>query len=186
MSKSSVSIKGTIITGGGSHPLLNWSLLFPNLLEKVMVLCDAGNTGTLNSFTSINVGSITVSTDDISYSPLTLPFTPVVGTTYYFKRSTFSTSGSYSMEGVKLNEILTWNVLFEDGHNTISVDCTTDNEGIITSGVGFNTNDVLISTDGDNFNNITYPLTFNSGTTYYLKRSLTSGVGTLNLTGYYV
>ena len=46
---------------------------------------------------SSNVGSISYSTDGVTFVAFSLPFTPVSGTVYYFKRTTALINGNYSI-----------------------------------------------------------------------------------------
>jgi hypothetical protein len=78
---------------------LFWELNYNGTDDIILIPATANNVGTLTSGTGSNVGTIDVSTDGVSYAALTFPFTPVNGTTYYFKRSTATVTGSYTMTG---------------------------------------------------------------------------------------
>jgi hypothetical protein len=78
---------------------LFWELNFNDTDDVIFIPATVNNVGTLTSGSGSNVGSITVSTDGVTYGALSFPFTPVAATTYYFKRSTFTVTGSYTMTG---------------------------------------------------------------------------------------
>jgi hypothetical protein len=78
---------------------LFWELNYNGTDDVIYIPATVNNVGTLTSGTGSNVGTITVSTDNVTYGALTFPFTPVNGTTYYFKRSTATVNGTYTMVG---------------------------------------------------------------------------------------
>jgi len=78
---------------------LFWELNYNGTDDVIYIPATASNVGTLTSGTGSNVGTITVSTDNVTFVSLTFPFTPVNGTTYYFKRSTATVNGTYTMTG---------------------------------------------------------------------------------------
>jgi hypothetical protein len=78
---------------------LFWELNYNGTDDVIYIPATASNVGTLTSGTGSNVGTITVSTDNVTYGALTFPFTPVNSTTYYFKRSTATVNGTYTMTG---------------------------------------------------------------------------------------
>ena len=78
---------------------LFWELNFNGTDDVIFIPATVNNVGTLASGSGSNVGTITVSTDGITYGALSFPFTPVAATTYYFKRSTFTVTGAYTMTG---------------------------------------------------------------------------------------
>jgi hypothetical protein len=78
---------------------LFWELNYNGTDDVIYIPATVNNVGTLTSGTGSNVGTITVSTDNVTYGALTFPFTPVNGTTYYFKRSTATVNGTYIMVG---------------------------------------------------------------------------------------
>jgi hypothetical protein len=78
---------------------LFWELNYNGTDDGIYIPATVNNVGTLTSGTGSNVGTITVSTDNVTYGALTFPFTPVNGTTYYFKRSTATVDGTYTMVG---------------------------------------------------------------------------------------
>jgi hypothetical protein len=78
---------------------LFWELNYNGTDDVIYIPATVNNVGTLASGTGSNVGTITVSTDNVTYGALTFPFTPVNGTTYYFKRSTATVNGTYTMIG---------------------------------------------------------------------------------------
>jgi hypothetical protein len=95
---SSSSLSGGNLTLTFTKDLF-WELNYNGTDDIIFIPATASNVGTLTSGTGSNVGTIDVSTDGVSYAALTFPFTPVDGTTYYFKRSTFTVTGSYTMTG---------------------------------------------------------------------------------------
>lgn len=78
---------------------LYWELNFFDTDDVSAVVCTSANEGTLTSGSGANVGTITISLDGITYFAMGFPFTPVAGDTYYFKRSTATVTGNYSMIG---------------------------------------------------------------------------------------
>ena len=78
---------------------LFWELNFNGTDDVIFIPATVNNVGTLTSGTGSNVGTITVSTDGVTYGALSFPFTPVAATIYYFKRSTVTVTGSYTMTG---------------------------------------------------------------------------------------
>lgn len=78
---------------------LYWELNFNGTDDVIYIPATTNNVGTLISGTGSNVGTITVSTDGVTYGTLSFPFTPTATTTYYFKRSTATVSGAYTMVG---------------------------------------------------------------------------------------
>jgi hypothetical protein len=78
---------------------LFWELNFNGTDDVVYIPATTNNVGTLTSGSGSNVGTITVSTDGVTYGALSFPFTPSATTTYYFKRSTVTVSGIYTMIG---------------------------------------------------------------------------------------
>ena len=79
---------------------LYWQMDFLDTDDVAFITANALNVGTLTTvLTSTNVGTITISTDGITYGAFSLPFTPVSGTDYYFKRSTATVTGQYVISG---------------------------------------------------------------------------------------
>lgn len=78
---------------------LFWTLNFNGTTDVITLLATVGNVGTFASESGTNVGTITVSTDGVTYGALTFPFTPISGTTYYFKRSTATVNGVFNLIG---------------------------------------------------------------------------------------
>lgn len=78
---------------------LFWELNFNSTDDIIFIPATVNNVGTLTSGTGSNVGTITVSTDGVTYGALSFPFTPISATTYYFKRSTATITGAYTMIG---------------------------------------------------------------------------------------
>jgi hypothetical protein len=78
---------------------LFWTLNFNGTTDVITLLATVGNIGTFTSGSGTNVGTITVSTDGVTYGTLSFPFTPTAVTTYYFKRSTATVSGVFNLIG---------------------------------------------------------------------------------------
>ena len=78
---------------------LFWELNYNGTDDVIFIPATVSNVGTLASGSGSNVGTITFSTDGVTYGALSFPFTPVNGTTYYFKRSTATVNGTYTMTG---------------------------------------------------------------------------------------
>jgi len=78
---------------------LYWELNYNGTDDVIFIPATSTNAGTLTSGSGSNVGTITVSTDGVTYGALSFPFTPVATTTYYFKRSTATVTGAYAMTG---------------------------------------------------------------------------------------
>jgi hypothetical protein len=78
---------------------LYWELNYNGTDDIIFIPATVNNVGTLTSGSGSNVGTITVSTDGVTYGALSFPFTPIAATTYYFKRSTATVTGSYTMVG---------------------------------------------------------------------------------------
>jgi hypothetical protein len=95
---SSSSLSGGNITLTFTKELF-WELNYNDTDDIIFIPATVNNVGTLTSGTGSNVVTIDVSTDGVTYVALTFPFTPVNGTTYYFKRSTATVSGVYTMTG---------------------------------------------------------------------------------------
>jgi hypothetical protein len=95
---SSSSLSGSNLTLTFTKELF-WELNYNGTDDIIFIPATVNNVGTLTSGTGSNVGTIDVSTDGVTYAALTFPFTPVNGTTYYFKRSTATVSGVYTMTG---------------------------------------------------------------------------------------
>ena len=80
---------------------------------------------------------------------------------------------------------LFWFLEFNGTDDKIQHTATALTEGTFTSGSGANVGDIEISIDDVTFDPILFPLTINSGTTYYFTRSETTTTGTYTLTGTY-
>lgn len=78
---------------------LFWELNFNGTDDVIYIPATTNNAGTLTSGSGSNVGTVTVSTDGVTYGALSFPFTPTATTTYYFKRSTATVSGIWTMIG---------------------------------------------------------------------------------------
>jgi hypothetical protein len=87
------------ITLANTPKNLTWELNYNGTDDVIFIIGTVSNVGTLTSGSGSNVGTITVSTDGVTYGALSFPFTPVNGTTYYFKRSTATVNGTYTMTG---------------------------------------------------------------------------------------
>lgn len=73
-----------------------WVLKYKDQTEEVIIDVDSTMLHTFASGSGANIGTMEVSTDGITYAPITYPFTPSVGT-YYFKRSTALITATYIM-----------------------------------------------------------------------------------------
>lgn len=73
-----------------------WVLQFIDQTDIIQVVADAGNIATFTSGSGANIGTMEVSTDGITYAPISYPFTPSAGT-YYFKRSTALITATYTI-----------------------------------------------------------------------------------------
>lgn len=82
--------------GGGGGGGKEWQLQFFNQTDVIQVEATANNIATFTSGVGTDVGTIEVSTDGVTYSPLTFPFSPSVGT-LYFKRSINLITGVYTI-----------------------------------------------------------------------------------------
>jgi hypothetical protein len=94
------------VTSGGLSTInvpsfkdLFWELNYNLTDDLISIPATVSNVGTLTSGSGSNVGTIEVSTDNVRFVALTFPFTPISGTIYYFKRSTATVSGTYTMVG---------------------------------------------------------------------------------------
>lgn len=81
------------IGGGGGK---EWQLQFFNQTDVIQLEATANNIAIFTSGVGTDVGTIEVSTDGVTYSPLVFPFSPTVGT-WYFKRSISLVTGSYTI-----------------------------------------------------------------------------------------
>jgi hypothetical protein len=102
-----IVLKNVNITGGKLSSTIDapivkdlfWELNYNGTDDVISIPATANNVGTLTSGSGSNVGTIEVSTDNVTFVALTFPFTPISGTTYFFKRSTATVSGTYTMVG---------------------------------------------------------------------------------------
>ncbi len=78
---------------------LEWVINFTAINNKASVLVTEENKGVLISENLTNIGSLTYSVDNVAFIPFSLPFTPIVGTTYYFERSDLTQSGVVVLNG---------------------------------------------------------------------------------------
>ena len=78
-------------------PTKQWTLQFLTGNADITAVANAGNTATFASGSGSGIGTLTISTDGITYGAMTYPFTPISGTTYYFKRSTTAGFAEYKM-----------------------------------------------------------------------------------------
>lgn len=78
---------------------ISWVLDFHSS-PLVRVRAFEENITTFNDVVKQNVGDIQVSTDNIAFEPLTIPFTPVIGT-YYFTRSDLTDGGLLTINQYK-------------------------------------------------------------------------------------
>lgn len=73
-----------------------WILQFIDQTDVIQVVADANNIATFTSGSGANIGVMEVSTDGVTYTPISYPFTPTAGT-YYFKRSTALITATYTI-----------------------------------------------------------------------------------------
>src|SRR5690606_20798431 len=78
------------------NPPIEWVLQFFNQNDVIQVEATSNNITTFANGSGVDVGSIEVSDDGVTYTPISFPFTPTVGT-WYFKRSTALVTGSYTI-----------------------------------------------------------------------------------------
>ena len=90
---------GTATVNVPSVQDLFWELNYNDTDDLISIPATANNVGTFTSGSGSNVGNIEVSTDNVTFVALTFPFTAILGTTYFFQRSTATVSGTYTMEG---------------------------------------------------------------------------------------
>lgn len=76
-----------------------WELNYNGTDDVIFIPCTTNNTGTFASGSGSNVGTITISTDGITYGSISYPLTVTSGTTYYFKRSTATVTGVFTLTG---------------------------------------------------------------------------------------
>ena len=74
-----------------------WTLQFLTGNADITAVANAGNIATFASGSGAGIGTLTISTDGITYGAISYPFTPISGTTYYFKRSTTAGFAEYKM-----------------------------------------------------------------------------------------
>ena len=73
-----------------------WVLKYKDQTEEIIIDVDAGMIATFASGSGANIGTMEISTDGVTYTPISYPFTPSVGA-YYFKRSTALITATYTM-----------------------------------------------------------------------------------------
>lgn len=73
-----------------------WKFQFIDQTDTIQIEVDAAMLHTFASGSGVNIGTMEVSTDGVTYTPITYPFTPTVGT-YYFKRGTALITATYTM-----------------------------------------------------------------------------------------
>lgn len=74
----------------------NWKFQFIDQTDTIQIEVDATMLHTFASGSGVNIGTMEVSTDGVTYAPITYPFTPSVGT-LYLKRSTALITATYTM-----------------------------------------------------------------------------------------
>ena len=178
------SMEAVVCTPSVNSTELFWELYFELIDEKNIIECTNYNVGIFSTGSGSNYGSIEVSTDDITYIPLTYPFAPIVGNTYYFKRTTFLATGGYSIEGENANSIIDWELVFESTDKFIKIDVDANNVGVFTRSNGSNYGSIEVSTDDITYTALTIPFSPIIGTTYYFKRTTFAITGFFNLNGY--
>lgn len=84
--------------GGSACPpdSKEWVFQFIDQTDTIQIEVDVAMLHTFASGSGANIGTMEVSTDGVTYAPITYPFTPTIGT-YYFKRSTALITGTYTM-----------------------------------------------------------------------------------------
>ena len=82
----------TVLNGGGGSK--EWQLQFFNQADIIQVEATTNNIASFESGVGTDVGTIEVSDDGVTYTPLVFPFSPSVGT-WYFKRSVSLVTGVY-------------------------------------------------------------------------------------------
>jgi len=94
---------GAVASGGSitvNVPMpLYWELNYNGTDDVISIPCTINNAGTFASGNGSNIGTITVSTDGVTFGSISYPFTAVIGTTYFFKRSTATNSGTFTLTG---------------------------------------------------------------------------------------
>lgn len=99
---ASISPEVSIATGAPfviASDSLQWVLRFRAGELELAVDVDLSNIGVFASGIGSNVGTVTISTDGVTYEAIVYPFNPVVGT-YYFQRSNGTDIGKYKMNGI--------------------------------------------------------------------------------------
>ena len=98
---------GVTVPSGGSDTFVvndlpcsvdskEWVLQFIDQTDVIQVVADAGNIATFASGSGANIGVMEVSTDGVTYSTISYPFTPTAGV-YYFKRGTALITATYTI-----------------------------------------------------------------------------------------
>ena len=85
--------------GNSAENVLYWELNFNGTDDVIFVPCTTTNMGTFSSGSGTDVGTVTISTDGITYGSISYSFTVTNGTTYYFKRSTATVTGVFKLAG---------------------------------------------------------------------------------------
>lgn len=80
------------------NPLI-WELNFNDTDDVIFIPCTVNNAGTFASGSGTDVGTIAISTNGITYGSISYSFTVTDGTTYYFKRSTATVTGVFTLTG---------------------------------------------------------------------------------------
>src|SRR5690606_30123525 len=93
------TVSGGVATVGVNIPsdTKTWTLQFLAGNADITVVANIGNVATFASGSGAGIGTLTISTDGVNYSAISYPFTPISGTTYYFKRSTTASFAEYKM-----------------------------------------------------------------------------------------
>jgi hypothetical protein len=95
----SSSVSGGVATVEVNIPpdTKTWTLQFLTGNADITAVANAGNVATFASGSGAGIGTLTISTDGVTYGAISYPFTPISGTTYYFKRSTTASFAEYKM-----------------------------------------------------------------------------------------
>lgn len=91
-----ISVVGSTVKVNIPVDTKSWELQFLNGNANIIVVANTGNIATFVSGSGTGIGTLTMSTDGISYIAISYPFTPISGTTYYFKRSNIAGFGQFN------------------------------------------------------------------------------------------
>ena len=155
------------LVGGGDGK--EWQLQFFNLRDSIQVEATPENIATFGSGLGINIGTIEVSNDGVTYTPLIFPFSPTVDT-WYFKRSSSLATGVYILDAL-VDGGKEWQLQFFNQAYIIQVGFTPENIASFGSGVGTDVGTIEVSDDGVTYYPLVFPF-YPSVGTWYFKRSI--------------